>query len=184
MKRAHLTSLCLSLGLLQACSPSPWVDPPALQPPRETPGARVVDPIMPDGEQASPVQREAIDARNAVARLRGFTNLGPHEQARVARAQALLDQQRYTTARELADDLAHDFARAFIPVRARAGDTLPRVAARDDVFANARLWPLLRAANPELPGDDSPLPSGTVIRVPLHPTVVEVSRALQETRGR
>lgn len=66
----------------------------------------------------------------------------------------------------------------------RSGDSLWKIAAQSQYYANPWLWPLIWRANLAVLPDPDRLRSGQVLRVQRHPTVDEVADALLLSRRR
>ncbi|MDR3416472.1 MAG: LysM peptidoglycan-binding domain-containing protein, partial [Nevskia sp.] len=64
----------------------------------------------------------------------------------------------------------------------RDGESLRQIAARPEVYDNARLWPLLWKANKDHIKQPAHLEPGTILTVPAHPTVREVEQAIAHAR--
>ena len=62
------------------------------------------------------------------------------------------------------------------------GDTLSAIAARESVYGNSLLWPLLWAANREAIPDPHRLRAGQTLKIRPSPTVDEVVQAIREAR--
>lgn len=62
------------------------------------------------------------------------------------------------------------------------GDTLSAIAARESVYGNSLLWPLLWAANREAIPDPHRLRAGQTLKIRPSPTVDEVVQAIQTAR--
>lgn len=62
------------------------------------------------------------------------------------------------------------------------GDTLSAIAAREGVYGNSLLWPLLWAANREAIPDPHRLRAGQTLKIRPSPTVDEVVQAIQTAR--
>lgn len=62
------------------------------------------------------------------------------------------------------------------------GDNLSTIAARESVYGNSLLWPLLWAANREAIPDPHRLRAGMTLQVRPSPTVDEVVQAIKEAR--
>lgn len=83
------------------------------------------------------------------------------------------------TAYELATGLGEELAIAARPYRVRAGETLGQIAARKDVYGNARLWPLIFDANRETLRAPSDLSGGKLLQIRSNPTIAEVVQAIE-----
>lgn len=69
------------------------------------------------------------------------------------------------------------------PYTVRAGDSLWRISARPETYANPRLWPLIYDSNrDQLPHPDR-VRAGQTLRVRPHPSLDEVVQALESTGG-
>lgn len=64
----------------------------------------------------------------------------------------------------------------------RRGDTLSAIAARESVYGNSLLWPLLWAANRAAIPDPHRLRAGQTLKIRPSPTVDEVVQAIREAR--
>lgn len=64
----------------------------------------------------------------------------------------------------------------------RRGDTLSAIAARETVYGNSLLWPLLWAANRDTIADPHRLRAGQTLKIRPSPTVDEVVLAIGEAR--
>jgi nucleoid-associated protein YgaU len=134
--------------------------------------------------QTAAVSSEAeIEARALLARLRSHTGLNSLQQARVDHVSRLIDERRIADALRIGRILEDDFETVYRPYQARAGETLWSIAAREDVYANAELWPLIWRANQDRVPRPEDLSTGTILRIRSHPTVGNVVEALNESRG-
>jgi hypothetical protein len=63
------------------------------------------------------------------------------------------------------------------------GDCLWKIAARADVYGDPWRWPLLEDANPVLIQDPDRIEAGWRLKVPLHPSAVQIARARQRAQA-
>ncbi|MES2682424.1 MAG: LysM peptidoglycan-binding domain-containing protein [Pseudomonadota bacterium] len=68
------------------------------------------------------------------------------------------------------------------PYTVQRGDTLTAIAARENVYGNSLLWPLLWAANRDTIPNPNRLRAGQKIRIRPSPSVDEVVQAIQTAR--
>lgn len=68
------------------------------------------------------------------------------------------------------------------PYRIRRGDTLSAIAARETVYGNSLLWPLLWEANRDTIPDPDRLRAGALLKIRPSPTVQQVVAAIATAR--
>lgn len=68
------------------------------------------------------------------------------------------------------------------PYRIRRGDTLSAIAARENVYGNSLLWPLLWEANKDSIPDPNRLRAGATLKIRPSPTVQQVVAAIATAR--
>ena len=68
------------------------------------------------------------------------------------------------------------------PYRIRRGDTLSAIAARENVYGNSLLWPLLWEANKDTIPDPNRLRAGATLKIRPSPSVEQVVQAIQTAR--
>lgn len=68
------------------------------------------------------------------------------------------------------------------PYRIRRGDTLSAIAARENVYGNSLLWPLLWEANKDTIPDPNRLRAGATLKIRPSPTVQQVVSAIATAR--
>ena len=108
-----------------------------------------------------------------------FAFLSSEQYGRLRAAQLSAYQADYKTAYLDARSLVRELWSADGWVTARSGDTLAKISARPQVYDNANLWPLLKAANKALFYNDQALRSGWRLRYPLHPRLDEIFAAVE-----
>lgn len=144
-------------------------------------GASVLPPPPPRADVAAvtvPAEDAAPRGAALLERLRTYTGLDERQQARLAHVERLFAVGRDADARRMGEQLDDELRHVYHAYEVRPGDTLRRIAARADVYANPRLWPLLWQANRDRLDTPDRLMAGGVLRVPGHPTVGEIVEAL------
>lgn len=167
-RRAAGVALGVALGLA-ACAQTPVA-------PRHPPPVDAAVETRPDGAS----ERLARPGAALVERLRSHTALDTRQQALIDHVERLLAVGREADAQRIGEQLEAELRSAYRAYQVQAGDSLRRIAAREDVYANRRLWPLLWHANADRLEAPDRLTTGQVLRIPLHPTVAEVVEALAD----
>lgn len=110
---------------------------------------------------------------------RQFSFLNSRQAGRLREAEFAAQRGEHAQAYRVSRSLVRELWSADAWLTVRAGDTLPRIAARRDVYDNYRLWPLLRAANKGYFYRQSQLQVGWRLRYPLHPRLDEIFAAVE-----
>lgn len=127
---------------------------------------------------ALPAADELAAARKALAQAGDRTGLGEAQLARLRSLQQQLDggdagatlQQALAFDREL--DAAHD------SYTVGTNETVRQIAAKEQFYGNASLWPLIWRANAEAVKNPAVLKRGQTLKIPKHPRLQDVSNAL------
>ena len=122
--------------------------------------------------------------REAAALLKNLydtTGLSDAQLAQLRAAEAALVRGNQTVALRQLKTL-QSAAKAPRPYTVQRGDTLSAIAARESVYGNSLLWPLLWAANRSTLPDPNRLRAGTTLQIRPSPTVDEVVEAIKTAR--
>ena len=119
------------------------------------------------------VQAEAQQARQEAARARAEVDRlqtqvrSAEEAARVAQARAeRAESQTAELRRQMAGAQAAGSWATYVRYVVKQGDTLPKIAARPEIYGDAEKWPRLYEANREIIGRDHKVQVGQVLLVP------------------
>lgn len=127
---------------------------------------------------------ETQRTREAAALLKNLydtTGLSDAQLAQLRAAEAALVRGNQTVALKQLKAL-QTAAKAPRPYIVQRGDTLSAIAARESVYGNSLLWPLLWAANRSTLPDPNRLRAGSTLKIRPSPTVDEVVAAIQTAR--
>lgn len=135
-------------------------------------------PPTPGPAPALGASNPATRAQAALADLENRANLSEAQARRVAQAREALDTGNATRAATLAVPLDLHVRGATRTVTVKAGETLWHVASRTEVYGNGYLWPLIWDANRKLVTKPAQMTAGTVLHVPMYPTLDQTAAAL------
>lgn len=121
------------------------------------------------------------EAATLLKALYDTTGLSDAQLAQLRAAEAALVRGKQTVALQQLKAL-QSAAKAPRPYTVRRGDTLSAIAARESVYGNSLLWPLLWAANRSTLPDPNRLRAGTKLLIRPSPTVDEVVEAIKTAR--
>lgn len=108
-----------------------------------------------------------------------FSFLNDEQAGRLRAAEFAAEQGLFQDVYPLARALVRELWAADAWITARSGDTLARIAARPQVYDNANLWPLIRAANKGYFYRQNQPQAGWRLRYPLHPRLDEIFAAVE-----
>jgi nucleoid-associated protein YgaU len=122
-------------------------------------------------------------ARSTLARVSTYTNMSDAQLARLREATAAINAQQSQHALDLLNPLERELRTETKAYIVQAGESLWSIAARDDVYANGELWPLLAQANTAILSKSGyQVHKGQKIFVKLHPTIAESIRAINDAK--
>lgn len=121
------------------------------------------------------------EAATLLKTLYDTTGLSDAQLAQLRAAEAALVRGNQTLALRQLQSL-QSAAKAPRPYTVQRGDTLSAIAARESVYGNSLLWPLLWAANRSTLPDPNRLRAGTTLKIRPSPTVDEVVQAIKTAR--
>ena len=110
---------------------------------------------------------------------RQFSFLNSAQAGRLRAAEFAAERGDYAQVYGLSRALVRELWSADAWVTVRPGDTLARIAARPQVYDNANLWPLLRAANKGYFYRRQQPQAGWRLRYPVHPRLDEIFAAVE-----
>lgn len=120
-------------------------------------------------------------ARSTLARVNTYTNMSDAQLARVQEATRALDARQPKRVLDLLNPLEQELRSETKTYLVKADDSLWSIAAQEDIYANAQLWPLLAQANAGILSKHGyQVRAGQKIFVKLHPTIAESVQAIRD----
>ncbi len=124
---------------------------------------------------------DLVLARSTLARVNTYTNMSDAQLARVQEATRALDARQAKRVLDLLNPLEIELNTETKPYIVKTNDSLWSIAAREDVYANGQLWPLLARVNAAvLSKNGYQVHAGQKIFVKLHPTIAESVQAIRD----
>lgn len=130
-------------------------------------------------------QYYAASAQEELAEAQGYANLSREQYQRYLDGKAAADGQRSEEAVNILRALNAELAVAQSIYTVASGDSLWKIAAKDDIYGNPFWWPLIYKSNADQIADPDVINIGQKLNVRMHPTVSEVNAAVDHahTRG-
>lgn len=194
-----LAALCLSVCTLPqriqaddktaegAAAGTPQNPPPAASPELQQAlpaiAADAAEGMTGDVATAQADQQALAPARSELEKAEVRTGLSTDQAQQLRAAQAQLGAGHAAAALILLQALNAELEGDARSYTVQPGDSLPMIAARNDVYANSRLWPLVAEANREHLRQGGRLRAGEVLAIPAHPTIEDVTTAQEYARG-
>lgn len=130
---------------------------------------------------APAVRNEMTIANVTLARVNTYTNMSDAQFARVETATLALKAQKSRRALDILNALETELKKESKTYVVKPGESLWIIAAREDVYANAQLWPLIAQANvATLSKTGYQVRTGQKLIIKLHPTIAENVNALRD----
>lgn len=144
--------------------------------------AACATPLSMTPNTASPAQRnDTALANTTLARVNTYTNMSDAQFARVGAATSALQARQPRRALEILNPLERELKSETKIYVVKPDESLWTIAAREDIYANAQLWPLLAQANVAvLSKTGYQIRAGQKLIVKLHPTIAENITALRD----
>ncbi|MES2489822.1 MAG: LysM peptidoglycan-binding domain-containing protein [Pseudomonadota bacterium] len=117
-------------------------------------------------------------AKALVQELNGTTGLSDTQLARVKTAETALSNNQPREAYEIASRLSDELKNKVKSHKVNSGESLWTISARDDIYANPWLWPLIWQANRESLKNPGSVRAGQTLKIRANPTVDEVVNAV------
>ena len=130
---------------------------------------------------APAVRTEMSIASTTLARVNTYTNMSDAQFARVEEATRALKAQKARRALEILYSLERELKSETKTYVVKPGESLWTIAAREDIYANSQLWPLLAQANvAALSKTGYQVRAGQKLIIMLHPTIADNVQALRD----
>ena len=110
--------------------------------------------------------------------LNNTTGLSDAQLARVKAAETALANKQPREAYEIASRLRDELKNELKSHKVRSGESLWTISAREDIYANPWLWPLIWQANRESLKNPGSVRAGQTLKIRANPTVDEVVNAV------
>jgi nucleoid-associated protein YgaU len=176
--------------------PAPLGETPLPNLPPLAPGGNADDNPLPaiaadaaDGTGGGDVATAESDAqsmepaRTELEKAEVRTGLSAEQMQHLREAQSRLSAGQATVALILLQALNAELESETLSYTVQPGDSLPSIASRREVYANAQLWPLVAHANLAPLLKAGRLHAGQVLVIDVHPTIEDVTNALEYARG-
>lgn len=129
-------------------------------------------------------QYYAAAAERELAEAREYANLSSAQYQRLQAGEQALLGQRAEEALKTLQGLNAELAVAQSVYTVMSGDSLWGISAKDDVYGNPYWWPLIYKNNVDRINDPDSLRVGQDLNIRVHPTISEVSTAVDHAKTR